>query len=67
MSVDNTNDKLVLTKEPIDTAKKYSQPDTATSYSSIYSPRNASASSLSPSATLPAALTSYSKSHNRIE
>ena len=63
----NTDDELFLTRAPIDTAKPSSQPDTSTSSSPIYTPRNASTSALSPSTSLPAASTSSSKIHKRIE
>ena len=66
ISVDNTEDYLVSIRAPIDTDKPYYHPDTYTSYSSSYTPRTSSKSALSPSAQLPTALTSSSKSYNRI-
>ena len=64
--MDNTYDELVSTIAPIETDKPSSQHDTDNSYYSISSPRTASASALSPSSSLSASLTEYSKSNNRI-
>ena len=36
MSVDNTDDEVVVTRSPIDTTKPSYQPDTKYSYSSSY-------------------------------
>ena len=56
MSVNNTDNELVVTRSPIDTDKPSSQYATyALSFSSS-TPRTSSTSAFSPSATLPAAL-----------
>ena len=65
--MDNTEDELVSTREPIETAKPHSQPYTATSHYSSSDAITASTSTLSPSAKLTAALTSSFTSYNSIE
>ena len=65
--MDDTNDELVSTRARIETDKPSSRPDTDTLSSSSYTPITASASSLSPSAVLPDALTASSKIHNRVD
>ena len=67
MSVDNTDDELFSTREPIETTKPYSQTDAANSSSSSYTPRTSSTSTLYLSAALPSSLTPSSKSHNKTE
>ena len=65
--MDNTEDELVSTRAPIETAKPHSQPYTATSHYSSSDAITASTSTLSPSAALPYALTQSSKSHKKIK
>ena len=67
MSVCNTDGELFLTRSLIETAEPSSQPSTATSSSSSHTPRIASICALPPSSALPAALTSSSNSHKKIE
>ena len=67
MSVDNTDNKWVIIRSPTETPKQSSQPDAATLYYSSSPPITASKYALSPSAALPAALTSFYKSNNNIE
>ena len=66
MSVDNIDDELVLTREPIETSKLSSQPANDFSSSLRYTLITASISALYPSAAFPASLTSSSKIHNKI-
>ena len=66
MSVDNTNDELVLTIEPIETSKLSSQPATDFSSSLSYTLITASISALYISAAFPDCLTSSSKIHNKM-
>ena len=54
MSVNNTDNELVSTIAPIETAKPSSQPYTATSYSSSYTPITDSTYAIYPSAAFPA-------------
>ena len=61
MSVDNTDDKLVIIRSQIDNPKLSSQPAYNSSSYSSYTPRTASTYALSPSAALPADLTSFPK------
>ena len=63
MAVYFTDDESVLTISPIDTPKTPYQPASVTSYYLRYTLRTSSKSALYPSAVLPAALTSSSKSH----
>ena len=67
MSVDITDDELVVTRSPVDTSKPSPQPDTATLFSSSSSPITALKYALSTSSTVPAALMSFSTSINHIE
>ena len=66
MSVDNADDELFIVRETIETPKPFYQPDYATSSYSSSNPRTALTSARYPSVALPAALTSFSKSHNNI-
>ena len=67
MSVGNTDTIFILTRTPIETPKPSSKTDYYTSSSSIYTPINASTSTLSPSAVLPAVLTLSFKIHKKIQ
>ena len=60
MSVDNTDDELVITRSPTNNSKSSSQPATVNSSSSDFTPRTASTSALYHSASLPSALTPFS-------
>ena len=53
--MDNTDDELVGTRAPIETAKPSYQPATDNSYSSSSTPRTESTSTISPSYSVPAA------------
>ena len=66
MSVDNTYDELFIIREVIDTLKPSSQPGASDSSFSSFTPRTASTSALSPSASLPADLTSFYKINKNI-
>ena len=65
MSVDNTDDELVSTREQIETVKTYFQTDILSSSSSTS--RTASTSAFSTISALPGVLTSSFKGHNTIE
>ena len=56
MSLDNTEDELVVTRAPIDTSKPSYKPATATLSSSISTPKTTSTSALSPSDTVPSTI-----------
>ena len=51
ISVDNTDDKLIITRAPIETDKLYYKSAACTSYYSSSNPITASTSALYPSAT----------------
>ena len=66
MSVDNTDNKLVLTRAPIETDKPSFQPDTVTFCYSSSTPRTALTSALYPSDAVPSVLMIFSTSIKNI-